>query len=512
MGVLASDDRQRWISYGLVAAACLIYVFLRFTVDQDYWHPDEVIPVKIIENISQTGSWNTNFIEADLPEYFKYNQYNFSSYIIVSALTTKVVKPVFELLGFDVELLSILRCFSAVLHIAVIYFTFVLGRVLFGSNRVGIVASWSVAAFPLLFQDSLYARAESFVTLLSLIVIYVTAKLYKSPKSIGFFLVGGLTGLLIACKITFLALLVLPGIVICRHWRESPWVWIKWGCLGGSGVLVGFFAGAPYALINGSQYLSGVMSLFSQYGSGHRPYGLADGSFWERALYGWQYFEAIGAGLFLLMATIGWILCLKRNRYYNFFAVGLCFMLILYFSTKSVFFERNYSFTIPVLASCASYAIFEIIVLFGKYRKMKMVVSCVLIVATLFPLSSFLWKFNTQVLSGEHQRARKDMRAALESQYGTKIKNFVWLLTDSHYNQLKDQIAKDRGNCIYEVFGANDVYTDAYVKQAVKDLGMCLVSELPSPFEESGLPASTLYTYHAAHYFYLRHEDPIAIE
>ncbi len=386
------------------------------------------------------------------------------------------------------------------------------GRALFGSDKVGIVASWFVALFPLLFQDSLYARPESFVAMLSLLAILVTAKLYEAPKNRGFFVAGGLIGFLIASKITFLALLILPVIVLCRQWRVGFRVWMKWGCFSGGGLIAGFIAGVPYALVNWPTYLSGVKSLFSHYGSTHRPYGLVDGSTLERALYGLQYLNGIGAGLFLLMAFVGWIFCFRKNRYFNFFVVGLCFLLIAYFSTKPVFFERNYSFVLPVLASCASYGIFVIIALFGKYPKVKVAASCALIIATLYPLGSFLWKFDAQVLSGEHRKARKEMRAELESHYGAKIKNFVWLLTGSHYDQFRDQIAKDGEGRIYEIFGANDVYTDHYIERAIDDLGMTLISELPSPFEENGLPTSTLYTYHAGHYFYLMHESHIAIE
>ncbi len=512
MGSFINGDRQWQISCGLVVIACMAYVFLRFDGGLNYWHPDEMIPVKIIENIFKSGVWDTNFISADLPDHFKYDLYNFSSYFIVSAIIVKVVMPVLELLGIDVELLSVLRYISAFFHVGVILMTFVLGRTLFGSHKVGMVASWIVAVFPLLFQDSLYARAESFVGMLSLLVVFMTAKLYESPRNIGFFVVGGLIGFLIAAKITFLVLLILPVIVVLRQWKKGIRVWIKWGCWEVSGLIIGFIAGVPYILVNWSAYVSGVMSLFSQYGSVHRPHGLVNGNFLEKALYGWQYFEAIGAGVFLLMAIIGWLLCFRRNQYYNFFVMGLCFLLIVYFSTKPVFFERNFSFTIPILASCASYAIFEILARFSRYPKVKVMVSCILIIVTLFPLGSFLWKFDTQVLSGEHQRSRKEMRAELERQYDTKIKNFVWLLTDFHYDQFKDQISKDKEIRIYEIFGANDAYTNHYIEQAVEDLGMTLISELPSPFEESGLPASTLYTYHAAHYFYLIHKSHLSIE
>jgi hypothetical protein len=505
-------EKQRWISWGLVAVACITYIYLRFDAGLDYGHPDEMIPVKIIENIFQSGVWDTNFISADLPEYFKYNQYSFSSYIIVSAIIAKVVTPVLELLGIDAELLSVLRYISAFFQVGVIWMTFVLGRALFGSSRVGIVASWVVVVFPLLFQDSLYARPESFVALLSLVVVFITAKLYESPKSVGVFVLGGLIGLLIACKITFLVLLALPGIVICRQWREKFGVRIKWGGLGVGGLIVGFIGGVPHVLMNGPEYVSGVMSAVSHYGSTHRPHGLADGNFWERALYGWQYFEAIGAGLFLLMAVVGWGFCFKKNQYFHFFVMGLCFLLIVYFSTKPVFFERNYSFTIPILASCVSFGIFEVVALFGKYRKMKAIASCALIVATLFPLGSFIWKFEAQVLSGEHRKARKELRAGLESHYETKIKNFVWLMTGSHYEQFREEISRNDKGSIYEIFGANDTYTDHYLAQAIEDLGMTLITELPSPFEKNELPASTLYTYHAGHYFYLRDKSSVITE
>ena len=81
---------------------------------------------------------------------------------------------------------------------------------------------------PLLFEDSLFARPESFVTLLTLIAAWLMTR-DQHPKSeiAGVSAVSFVVGLLIATKISMLALLPLPFLPLktvgsCRLWRFLP--------------------------------------------------------------------------------------------------------------------------------------------------------------------------------------------------------------------------------------------------------------------------------------------------
>jgi hypothetical protein len=56
---------------------------------------------------------------------------------------------------------------------------------------------------------------------------------------------------------------------------------------------------------------------------------------------------------------------------------------------------------------------------------------------------------------------------------------------------------------IYEILGANDIYTHKNVAQVQEQLHMLKVAELESPLREKGVPPTLLYTFHAPDYIYL---------
>lgn len=491
---------------------CAVYIFFRLEAGNTYGQPDEVIPVMIIGNIFYTGHWDTNWVLADLPQEFKYDQYNFSSYIIISTVMVEFIHYVLKM--NDINLSISLRAFSALFQIITILLTYAVGKSLFDSRRIGILAAWLVATFPLLFQDSLYGRPESFTAMLTLLVVLLVTRQFQKPKILGFFIMGGLIGFLIAAKITFLVLLALPCIIGFKHRNEKQWLYI-WliGALG-MGLVVGFVLGVPYALSNWSSYISGLAHLFSQYKSAHRPHGLPDGNIPERLVYTWHYLYAIGAGGFILLAVLGWLLLLKERLYAHFFIVGLFFLVVAYFSTRPVFFERNFSFAIPILGMCVSFIIFWGIDRLRSSQTIRMVLLGAVIAAVTAPLLLFLWKLNTQVLSGQYEKRHLELRDRLYNQYGrpgTPGRVFGWLLNDIEYRHFKSQLLENGPGAVYEIFGANDTYTRHYLSLADKELGMRIIAELPSPFQANGLPPSTLYTDHAPQFFYLTHVSNLPV-
>lgn len=505
--------KQNWVSYISLFLCCAVYIFFRLQAGNAYTHPDEIISREVMRNIFDTGHWDTNWALANLPPYFKYDQYNFSSYILALTVMLKFIAPaLMTLLKINTNFIIFLRVFSALFHVITILLTYAVGKSLFDSRRIGIFAAWLTAIFPLLFQDSLYGRPESFTAMLTLLLILLAAGQLRKPKpeTLWFFVMGGLIGFLIAAKITFLVLLALPCIVGFRHRNEKLWFYIRLiGALGiGSGI--GFVLGVPYVLSNWSSYLSGLAHLFSQYKGGQLPNGLPDGTILERLVFTWCYFYAIGAGGFILLAVLGWLLLLKKRLYAHFFIVGLFFLVIVYFSTRPVFFERNFSFAIPVLGICISFVIFWGIDRLRSNQTIRMILLSAVIAAVTVPLLLFLWKLNTQVLSGQYEKRHQELCFKLQNQYVTPIKVLGWLLSDSDYQNKKDQLLKGRG-AVYEIWGANDTYTRHYISLACRELGMRVIAELPSPFHANGLPPSTFYTYHASQYFYLTHKSNLPV-
>ena len=495
--------KQKWISYILLFLCCAVYIFFRLEAGNAYKHPDEIIPVKVIENILNTGHWDTNWVLADVPKCFKYDQYNFSSYILVSAIMVKLINPLLGILKVNTDLLISLRDFSALFHVITILLTYAVGRSLFDSRRIGVVAVWLVAVFPLLFQDSLYGRPESFVAMLTLLLVLLAARQCRKPEIPGFLVMGGLIGFLVASKITFLTLFALPCIVGFLRRKEIRGIYMQLIGVLGIGLGIGFVLGVPYALVNWSSYLSGLARLFSQYAGEHRPHGLPEGNILERLMYSWRYFSAIGAGGFILLAVSGWLLLLKEKQYAHFFIVGLFFLAVAYFSIKPVFFERSFSFAIPIFSICVGFVIFWCIDRLRSNQIIRMLLLSVIIAAVTAPLIFFLWKLNTQVLSGRYVKQCQELRTKLQNQYGVPIKISGWIMDDFKYEWFSDQLSEDKQDTIYEIYGANDIYTRHYISLAIKKLGMRVIAERPSPFQANDLPPSTLYTYHAPQLFYL---------
>ena len=64
-------------------------------------------------------------------------------------------------------------------------------------------------------------------------------------------------------------------------------------------------------------------------------------------------------------------------------------------------------------------------------------------------------------------------------------------------------VLKDPPGAIYEIYGANDLYTEHYIERAAGELGMKVIARIPSVFQANGLPPSTLYTYHEPELIYL---------
>jgi 4-amino-4-deoxy-L-arabinose transferase-like glycosyltransferase len=494
---------KKWISYILVFLCCAVYIFFRLSAGA-YIHPDEIIPIKVIENIYRTGHWDTNWALADLPQHFKLDQYNFSSYILTLAVMTKFLCPVLYILKPNTNFLIFLRLSSALFHVITILLTYAVGKSLFNSRRIGIVAAWLVAIFPLLFQDSLYVRPESFTAMLTLLLVLVLTKYRQKPQILWFFIMGGLIGFLIAAKITFLVLLALPAIFGFCHLNRKRWFYIQLIVMLAIGVGCGFVLGVPYALVNWSSYLHGIAILSSQYAGKTWPYGLPDGNILDRLAHSWHYFSGIGAGWFILLAVSGWLLLLKK-RLYVFLVFGLFFFVVVYFSIKPIFFERNFSFAIPFLSMCVGLVIFWSIDRLSSKQIIRIVLSGVIIAAVSAPLLLFLWELDTEVLSGKYEKQHQDLQTKLQNQYKRQIKFSSSADDFKRYELSNIQISNDRQDTIYEIYAANDIYTRNFITWACRDLGLRVIAQLPSPFQANGLPPSTLYTYLAPQYFYLTH-------
>jgi 4-amino-4-deoxy-L-arabinose transferase-like glycosyltransferase len=158
------------LSIFIFFALGILILFRITSFNYSYNHPDEIIAIKVAKNIIQNNKLDTNWLYADLPYYFKYPQYNFSSYNLLSA---GLLKLKYNILSLEKQSdLNFLRITSGVLGLAVIILAGYLGKKLF-NKLTGTYALLLIGINPLLYQDSLYARPEAFVTLIVLLYIYI---------------------------------------------------------------------------------------------------------------------------------------------------------------------------------------------------------------------------------------------------------------------------------------------------------------------------------------------------
>lgn len=495
-------ERIRPLPLALVSA-CLVFIILRLLVPGSRWgHPDEIIPIRIIEHILLTGNWDTNWLRADLPDYFKYDQYNFSSYIVACAVAIKFLSGLLSLLEVSVNIGKILILLNVLTHLATIILTFHAGKLFFSSSRVGMVSAWITATFPLLYKNTLYARPESFVDLLTLLVMVICFEQYRSPRIRLAAFAGVLIGFLIACKITFVVLIPLAVFALGKAGRNYRAVMLVFGtfllCLA-----AGFVAGAPYALFNFSSYLNGLSVLFNQYGSVHPPHGLPDGSMLERLLYSFKYFLAIGEGPFLFLGFIGCCLLLIQRRHIYLSAGFISLAAIVYFSIKPVYFERNFSFCIPYLSLCAAFGLQRIIDRFFRNPTFRTIALATSLFVLIAPSLVFLIELDRNVLGMKSRRSELEFRQKLEKEYAVPVRTVGWVVVDKVYKELREKVAEDSSGAIYEIWGANDRQTAETINFAIGEFGLEKIAELHSPLRKFGLPPSTLYTYHAPEYVYL---------
>ncbi len=485
----------------IVFAAVLVYAILRLMAGFNYQNPDEVIPQQVIAHIFETGSWDTNWALADLPVRFKYNQYNFSSYIIISSLLTKIVDHWNAIHGPN-DLIYFLRLLSFVWQILCIILTFFVGQYLMKSRSVGVIAACSVAMFPLLFQDSLYARPESFTTALTLLFVLLFVKATEKHSATLFTFMGAILGFLIACKVTFVVLLLLPLshiISLAVNERKVPGSSLF---VFSAGTLAGFVLGAPFALFNLHAYLSGLESLFSQYSGKHPPHGLPLGNITDRFIYACQYFLASGTASTMVLSIGCFYFLLKRKLYLSLLTVLPFFGVIIYFSIKPVFFERNFSFAIPVISICCGWSIFEISKYINSLRWSR-TLFVFLSLFTLYLPAAFIWQLNSAVMSGRYVHQRDSIFVRLEVETKRPVRSLGYMMDDDSFKNFSNIVSSDPKGVIYEIYGANDDYTRRFLEEASTRLGMGIIKKLSSPFSSDGLPPCTFYTYHAPDFYYI---------
>ncbi len=467
-----------------------------------YTHPDEEITVGVSGHMRANGTLDSNWKNVDLTSYFRYPQYNFSGYIMGSAALLALADA--PVAGSGERPLSILRYTSAVLGTLAVLLTGLLGARLFGA-LTGLGAAALLVANPLLYQDSLYARPEPFVTclvlLLCLMVLpgkpvrdYRMAPLERwsrLPAAV-------IAGVLVATKVSLLAVVPLlflvparaaPGAGLSAYLEAVLRAVPALLPVVAAGLLAGFVAGAPYALLNFGDYLHGITYLTAQYTDGMWPHGLAAAGLLPRLGYAAHYFAATsGIGPWLL-ALAGGVLALRRGHYPAVLLFVLVMVVALRFATYATFFERNLSHLLPIVSIFAAYAVVRLAqAIAAPAARIALILVGILALCLPGALTSAGLRF--QELPGLHYREVRALRLALEEEYGVRT-TIVGFSPD--YAAVRHYVPDLCAPRLLEFPHPGDPVSDEVLAQLARDAGYREVGRVPSLFAD--VPPSTLHTY-----------------
>ncbi|HET7175124.1 MAG TPA: hypothetical protein VFK21_03870 [Gammaproteobacteria bacterium] len=480
------------------AGAARLYATTHFS----YSHPDESIAIAVISHVFQTHEDDTDWGRTDVSKTFRYDQYNFSSYYLFAAYVEELGgQAANDLEHPSGAMLKHLRNISAVLGALCVLFAGILGWRL-GGSICAITTCLLTACSASLFQDSIYARPETFVTLLTLLLcLMLTSE--KTHRGLVLTVAGFLIGILISCKITFLIyfpfpLLLAPTLLSTPEDKDpkNPHL-IYWTASLGAyflALLVGFYVGAPYAVRYPWEYLNGLEFLFKQYTDqgGANSVGLL-GHLSNSTGY---LIYAIGYPA-LLLAILGIVRLTVHKDIRKCLIISGPLLTLVYFMQTDTFFERNFSQALPILFIMAGFGIRSLADMIGKRDRLRFATATGLIIASAVVPLSVTAKAIDPALDGRYQREAEAKGRAL-TEDGNLMLFHLWGV---------GQIGVTNGNlCGAYLYEARDFGTtmDGTLQKLLRK-GYRLEGKLQSPFGNN--PGSTLQAYLAPSMVYIAPPD-----
>jgi hypothetical protein len=485
--LFSTPQMSRWAPWVLLAAIVLIWLALRLPAGAfDYRHADEKIALGVVRGVL-SGDFDTNWARHDVSRQFRYDQYNFSSYYI----SLGVIGNAWRFFGipFDLDQMRLLSALFAAAAIAVAY---AIGRRI-GGDVVGLAGALLTASSSQLFVDSLYARPDSFFTLLCLIAMYL-ALLATDRRWSALALAYALIGFLIACKITALLLAPAPALIfMLQSQQRSIKHFVGVGAACALALLVGAFLGAPYAFAHPDVFISGVEYLANQYENGRQGYydPTLAAAFWHLITYlgptlGWLPLALALAGLILA--------ALKQQReksWAGFILFAAAFLSLLYTGSRSTFYERNFSHTLPFLFLAAGLAI-QYIALRMPVGWLRAAAPATLAIACFIQPFNVTWALRFSALPPERHERLDDWRDELQQanadaryiRAGAVRQNAGW-------RRLEQRIDRARPPYLIEMDDLGDPRTAEYMQRIECAYDARRVGVLPSAF--AGISTSWLH-------------------
>ena len=483
---------------------CLAASMRFFASLQTYSHPDEIISEKVVNNMIESGSLDTNWAGLDLPSSFNYAQFNFSGYHIFLSVLFRLMHLFTG--GSEVSI-SEIRTLSGVFWLLSLAATTLICSKLFGTP-LGFVGGTLFAVNPLLFQDSLYARPEAYVVFMSLLCFGVLA-LNRGNNPVVLVIASVILGNLIATKISilpFALVLLASGLLVSQNPQTFFPLSIRRMVYTTStivaGLLIGFFISVPHIIVDPGGYINGVQTLSQQYTTGSWPHGLQESGSFGRLSYALNYFfPTIGVGFFVL-AIFGLVRAVKGKSYVLAFLGLMIMLLAILFSQYAAFFERNFSHLIALTVFFVVYSLSWVQTrLLSKPTGslFRFFLSLSTIFAIALPAAHTTFTLLTQALTGNHESRVAEIRGQLADLHNSDL---------FYVRYFEDQInllAKDDHGCLpelVEVTDYGDAWTEGNIELIQRTLHYSIIEKVPSLWE--GISTSTLHTYFSPGLFMVR--------
>ncbi len=496
-----AEESRKWGSgrpawWCALGAVMLLGLGLRVAhYHEGYGHPDEAITVEVVGHMRSSGDWDTNWAKApNLEAGLRYDQYNFSSHLFATFGFYRLVKVLPGTAGWRAEREGfwVYRFFSVLLATAVVWQTMRLAERV-GGRAVALGAGVLVAGAVLLVQDAHFSRPEAFVTALTLAAVALSWPRERgAPAAI--LGAAGVLGVLVACKISMLALAWLPLVPWWAAWRAGRvrgWLLAALPVAG----LVGFAAGAPGALAHPQVWWHGLQHLMVQYAGLHPPHSHMDGgpvadmmAAYFGATLGWPLLLAAGGGVVVLAV---------RRRWAELgLLAGPVVLFAGYFATRSVFFERNLSHVVPLLLILAAVGAVAAARWFAtRVRVAESVAVAVLVGALVLPSVRLTWRLVQVEFSGEGPRRRGEAEEALRARHPVGKWHDVSLLNDGPLGELTQHFQAGKGPVLLRVTDYNDEWTAFSLRLLDARFEAKTIADASGSFP--GLPTCTLLTYHS---------------
>lgn len=444
--------RAPWVGTWVLVLVAFVALRIDFSTGENSM--DERIVLAVSQGMSDSSRLDPNWVFAS-PHYYRYPQYNFYSYNILSHFLIVLSTPL------HVAPITVLRVANVVYQLCALGLTVLTLRRL-KVAAAGILAAAALMTFmPGMVHDAHIARCESLLYLLFAAATYsaVTDRMLAGGLILGF---GA------AAKVTFLAtgLLFVPTVLV--GWKSHTQL-LRRAATIGLATIAGFALSAPYAVINYPILISGLARIRNIYlATNPQAHRLLHPTTLRNVAHAWAFLTIVYGSL----VVAGFVSPLF-NRARVALGVWLSSVAVVaYFATVPFFIERNFSLAIFGFAVLLA-------VWIGCGRAQPLAVA--MFAAAFIPMS--YWSVQIALASYERPGAR---RAAWQAAHVHEPVTYFW----SAKPNFADEVPKCSG--LLGIPDLNDDFSRRLLDY-LQSTGRQEAAHYRSRF--SIVPTSTLHTY-----------------